>query len=40
MRTVAPPQDPSRGRGFVEWFFVFTAAAHNFARIPKLLASV
>jgi transposase len=26
-----------RGRGLVEWFFVFTAAACNLVRIPKLL---
>jgi len=28
-----------RGRGLVEWFFVFTAAACNLVRIPKLLAA-
>ena len=28
-----------RGRGLVEWFFVFTAAAYNLVRIPKLLAA-
>jgi transposase len=28
-----------RGRGLVEWFFVFTAAACNLVRIPKLLAT-
>ena len=27
-----------RGRALVEWFFVFTAAAYNLIRIPKLLA--
>jgi transposase len=26
-----------RGRGFVEWFFVLTAAAYNLIRIPKIL---
>jgi transposase len=28
-----------RGRGLVEWFFVFTAVAYNLVRIPKLLAA-
>jgi transposase len=28
-----------RGRDLVEWFFVFTAAAYNLIRIPKLLAA-
>ena len=28
-----------RGRSLVEWFFVFTAAAYNLIRIPKLLAA-
>ena len=27
------------GRGLVEWFFVFTAAAYNLIRIPKILAA-
>jgi transposase len=28
-----------RGRDLVDWFFVFTAAAYNLVRIPKLLAA-
>jgi transposase len=28
-----------RGRELVEWFFVFTAAAYNLVRIPKILAA-
>jgi len=28
-----------RGRPLVEWFFVFTAAAYNLIRIPKILAA-
>jgi len=28
-----------RGRLLVEWFFVFTAAAYNLTRIPKILAT-
>jgi transposase len=28
-----------RGRARVEWFFIFTAAAYNLIRIPKLLAA-
>ena len=28
-----------RGRGLVEWFFVFTATAYNLIRIPKILVA-
>jgi hypothetical protein len=34
-----PAQDPARGRGLVEWFFVLTATAYNLIRIPKILAA-
>src|SRR6185295_4446718 len=38
MKTVAPlRRTRHRGRRLVEWVFVFTAAAYNLIRIPKLL---
>jgi transposase len=40
MKTVAPlRRTRHRGRRLVEWVFVFTAAAYNLIRIPKLLAA-
>jgi transposase len=40
MKTVAPMRKTRHcGRRLVEWFFVFTAAAYNLVRIPKLLAT-
>lgn len=40
MKTVAPlRRTRHRGRRLVEWVFVFTAAAYNLVRIPKLLAA-
>jgi transposase len=40
MKTVAPLRKTRhRGRALVGWLFVFTAAAYNLVRLPKLLAA-